>query len=277
MINFDGNCFSGFKDAPEELINTITSLPVHTHHLIAFRGKITLLEDHYFSMMAALRRSRVEIPMHFTLEFFQEQLDLLNDSNHNKVDFQKLSLKFYRKQDLTLNSIVTSICFLMQIDQTWWKTETSDMVLYKDYYIFANDYSNRFQTNASLRNLGKIFAYENGFGAALLLNAQKRLAESTHGAVFLFEHERIKTPALSEGTVDDVLRKSFINFLKNDRQIEVVETEIPVFSIQQAQEMFLISSSQGFTHINQFRKKKFKTKMFDQLLAHFLDHLKNQL
>lgn len=277
MINFDGNCFSGFKDAPEELINTITSLPVHTHHLIAFRGKITLLEDHYFSMMAALRRSRVEIPMHFTLEFFQEQLDLLNDSNHNKVDFQKLSLKFYRKQDPTLNSIVTSICFLMQIDQTWWKTETSDMALYKDYYIFANDYSNRFQTNASLRNLGKIFAYENGFGAALLLNDQKRLAESTHGAVFLFEHERIKTPALSEGTVDDVLRKSFINFLKNDRQIEVVETEIPVFSIQQAQEMFLISSSQGFTHIDQFRKKKFKTKMFDRLLAHFLDHLKNQL
>ena len=88
----------------------------------------------------------------------------------------------------------------MQADEFPLDNNTLDLTLYKDHYIFANDYSNLFQTNASLRELGQVFAYENGFGAALLLNDHKRLVESTHGAVFLIQHEGIQTPALSEGT-----------------------------------------------------------------------------
>ncbi len=277
MINFDGNCFSGFKAAPEDLLNALTSLPIHTHHLIAFKGKITLLEAQYFSIMAALRRSRVEIPMHFTLDFFQKQLDQLNDFSSTRADSQKISLKFYRKQDPTQDTTVTPICFLMQIEEAFWDRRVLQLVLYKDHYIFANEYSNRFQTNVSLRNMGKVFAYENGFGAALLLNDQKRLAESTHGAFFLIQQDSIQTPALSEGTVDTVWRKAFINFLKKERQTEVIETEIPTFSIQQAQEMFLISPAYGLIHVSQFRKKKFETKKSDSLREQFLDHLRNQL
>ena len=277
MINFDGNCFSGFKAAPEDLLHAFTSLPIHTHHLIAFKGKITLLEAQYFSIMATLRRSRVEIPMHFTLDFFQKQLDQLNDFSSTRADSQKISLKFYRKQDPTQDTSVTPICFLMQIEEAFWDRRVLQLVLYKDHYIFANEYSNRFQTNVSLRNLGKVFAYENGFGAALLLNDQKRLAESTHGAVFLIQQDSIQTPALSEGTVDTVWRTAFINFLKKERQTEVIETEIPTFSIQQAQEMFLISPAYGLIHVSQFRKKKFETKKSDSLREQFLDHLRNQL
>ena len=126
MINFDGKCFSSFKAAPEALLNCLTSLPIHTHHLVAFKGKISLLEAHYFSIMAALRRFRVEIPMHFTLDFFQEQTDRLNDFNNSLADvqIQLLSLKFYRKKDPTDQAAaVTPICFLMQIDQTSWDSK----------------------------------------------------------------------------------------------------------------------------------------------------------
>ena len=219
----------------------------------------------------------MEIPMHFTLDFFQKQLDQLNDFNSTRADSQKISLKFYRKQDPTQDTTVTPICFLMQIEEAFWDRRVLQLVLYKDHYIFANEYSNRFQTNVSLRNLGKVFAHENGFGAALLLNDQKRLAESTHGAVFLIQQDSIQTPALSEGTVDTVWRTAFINFLKKERQTEVIETEIPIFSIQQAQEMSLISPAYGLIHVSQFRKKKFETKKSDSLREQFLDHLRNQL
>ena len=70
---------------------------------------------------------------------------------------------------------------------------------------------------------------------------------------------------------------TFINFLKKERQTEVIETEIPTFSIQQAQEMFLISPAYGLIHVSQFRKKKFETKKSDSLREQFLDHLRNQL
>ena len=89
--------------------------------------------------------------------------------------------------------------------------------------------------------MAKVFAYENGFGVALLLNDQKRLVESTNGSFFLIEQDIIQTPAISEGSIDDVFRKAFIDFLRNEMEFTLIETEIPIFSIQQAQEMFLIS------------------------------------
>ncbi len=277
MINFDGNCFSSLKFLPEELISTLISLPIHTHHLIAFKGKISLLEAHYFSIMAALRRFRVDIPMNYTLDYFQEQTDRLNDFNNNIADVQKLSLRFYRKKNPTQTLAVTPIVFLMQIDETSWDSDILDLTLYKEQYIFADDYSNLFQTNSALRKLGQVFAYENGFGAALLINNHKRLVESTHGSVFLIQKENLQTPALSEGVVNTVLRSAFIDFFKRKRKIEVVEIEIPVFSIQQAQEVFLISSVYGLVNISQFRKKKFEIHKGKALAEQFLDFLKNQL
>ena len=54
-----------------------------------------------------------------------------------------------------------------------------------------------------------------------------------------------------------------------------VETKIPLFSVQQAQEIFLVSSHYGFINIIQFRKKKFETQKTEALANEFLDYLKN--
>ena len=275
MFNFDGKCFSSLRFAPEELLITLTSPPIHIHHLFVYKGKICLLEEHYFSIMASLRRFRVDIPMKYTLDYLQEQTDSLNHFNNCLTDFQKLSLKFYRKNDSTISAPVTPICFLMQIYETSWDSKKLDLTLYKDYNIFANSYSNLFQTNANLRKLGQVFAYENGFGAALLMNNFKRMVESTHGSVFLIQKDKLQTPALSEGVVNSVFRFAFIDFLKKERKIVGVETKIPLFSVQQAQEIFLISSHYGFINIIQFRKKKFETQKTESLANEFLDYLKN--
>ena len=36
-------------------------------------SSIHFLEDHYFRLMASMRMLRMEIPMHFTLEFFEKE------------------------------------------------------------------------------------------------------------------------------------------------------------------------------------------------------------
>jgi len=275
MINFDGICYSRYKDVPEQLLFHLTNLPVHTHHLLSFKGQISLLEAHYFSIMAALRQSRVEIPMQYSLNFFQEQMEQLTDYLTLNDEVQCFSLKFYRTHNLTSDNVVSQIYFVMQLHEISWGVTDLDLTLYKDHYVYANEYSNLFQTNASLHNLCQVFAYENGFGAALLLNNYRRLVESTHGAVFLFHEGKIQTPALSEGTVDAVLRKALIDFLNKESEWEVIETEIPIFSIQQAQEVFLISSLKGWTQINQFRKKKFKKVISELIYGKFLAHLKS--
>ena len=132
---------------------------------------------------------------------------------------------------------MTPICFLMQIDQTSCDSGTLDLTLYKDHYIFADDYSNLVQTNASLRKLGQVFAYENDFGAALLINNHKRLVESTHGSVFNSKRKP-SNPSTFGGSSKYCFAFCFYRLFKKERKIEGVETEIPVFSIQQARRCF---------------------------------------
>ena len=277
MINFNGECFNNLKSVPEELLLHLDSLPIHVNHIIAINGKISLLESHYFSIMASLRRFRVKIPMYYTLNFFQEQTDNLSKLEDNKEELKKITIKFYRTHNPAPNSPVTSICFLMQIDELYMGGKDINLTLYKDYYLFADEFSNLFQTNESLRKLGQVFAYENGFRASLLLNHHKRLAESTHGAVFLIREEGIHTPALSEGGVNSVIRHALIEFLNNKNKASVIETEIPTFSIQQSQEIFLISVEYGWTNVDQFRRKVFEKKESEIIRKEFLDNLKNQL
>ncbi len=273
MINFNGKCYSSFKAAPEELLSCLTSIPIHSHEMLIIRGRINQLEANYFSIMAALRRFRVDIPMHFTIDFIREQSYQLNEFNKKNNEIQILSLKFFRMKEPTNESPVSPICFSMQMGESSIDPMNIELTLYKDHYIFANNYSNLFQTNKPLRELGKVFAYENGFGAAFLVNNHKRLVESTHGTVFLINPEGIQTPSLSEGTANTVLRSSFIEFLKKEFKIQVVETKIAIFSIQQAQEVFLISSAHRFFHVTQFRKKKFETEKSVSIRKQFFHYL----
>jgi len=37
-------------------------------------NKVLFAEDHYFRLMASMRICRMEIPMNFTLEYFEEQI-----------------------------------------------------------------------------------------------------------------------------------------------------------------------------------------------------------
>ena len=44
-------------------------------------NKILFLEDHYFRLMASMRVVRMEIPMNFTMEYFEEQVLSLANAN----------------------------------------------------------------------------------------------------------------------------------------------------------------------------------------------------
>ncbi len=137
--------------------------------------------------------------------------------------------------------------------------------LYKDYYINPGEYSNLYQTNFALRDLAKIFAYENQFGGCLLLNQGKYLVETTHGTLFLISAGTIKTPDLSSGTVNTVLRSKFIEQIKLEKSLQFEETNIASFSLQKADEIFTLSLSSGFNNIRQFRKKVYETERSNAL------------
>ena len=272
MINFDGTCYHKLSNVPNKLINYFSKLPIHTHHFIAFNRKLIQLEANYFSIMAALRRSRVIIPMKYTLEYFQDQAELIIDDN-KATKYSLILIQFFRNNIPTKQVPISECSFYMQNLKVDWKNEAISLTLYKDHSVLAGVYSNLFQTNEPLRKLAEVFAFENDFEACLLINNEKKIVESTRGAVFLIFDNKIYTPPLSSGVVNSVSRELLIDFISKNNSYEIIEEEIPVFNLQRAEEIFLFSFQHGLTKIINFRKKVFSFEKSKTIEGLFSDHL----
>ncbi len=272
MINFDGTCYQKLSDVPNKLINRFSKLPIHTHHFITINTKLIQLEANYFSIMAALRRSRVIIPMKYTLEYFQDQAELIIDEN-KAAKYSLILIQFFRNNIPTKQVPICDCSFYMQNLKVNWKNEAISLTLYKDHSILAAVYSNLFQTNEPLRKLAEVYAFENDFEACLLINNEKKIVESTRGAVFLIFDYKIYTPPLSSGVVNSVSREVLIDFINKNNSYEIIEADIPVFNLQRADEIFLFSFQYGLTKIIKFRKKVYSSEKSKTIEGLFSDHL----
>ena len=273
MINFDGFNYDSLGKVSEKNLNLFSGVPLHTEILMCSKSGIHFWEDHYFMLMATLRKSRVNIPMTYTMEYFQDQINELTSINAELGSNSLVSIQFYRTSSPNLSQPITDICFFIKTKPHVFEKHNMTVELYKDYHINPGEYSNLYQTNFALRDLAKIFAYENQFGGCLLLNQGKYLVETTHGTLFLISAGTIKTPDLSSGTVNTVLRSKFIEQIKLEKSLQFEETDITSYSLQKADEIFTLSLSSGFNIVQQFRKKVYETERSNALF----DLIKNQL
>ena len=73
MVNFNGNLFS---ETQQLLVKNRAFLfgdgVFETVKILD--GKVLFLEDHYFRLMSGMRIVRMEIPMNFTMEYFEAQI-----------------------------------------------------------------------------------------------------------------------------------------------------------------------------------------------------------
>ena len=259
MINFNGSRYDSLGKVPEKILILFSGIPVHTEILMRSKEGILFWEDHYFMLMATLRRSRLNIPMNYTMEYFQEQINDLTSISSNRATTSLVSIQFYRTSSPSLSQPITDICFFIKAKPYIFQKHKLNVELYKDYYINPGEYSNLYQTNFALRDLAKIFAYENQFDGCLLLNQEKFLVESTHGTLFLISEGTIKTPGLSSGVVNTVLRSKFIEQIKLEKSFQLEETDVASFSLQKADEIFTLSLSSGFNIVRKFRKKVYES------------------
>ena len=76
------------------------------------QGKILFLEDHYFRLMASMRILRMEIPMDFTMEFFEEQL-LSTVKNEGFLDSARVRITVYRNDGGYYLPLTNTISYLI--------------------------------------------------------------------------------------------------------------------------------------------------------------------
>ena len=226
-------------------------------------NKVLFLEDHYFRLMASMRICRMEIPMNFTMEYFESQIlnliQSLNNSNSYRVRFTvyRDSEGFYLPKSRNVQFIVTA----SSLDSNLYVfgKEHYEVELYKDFYVSKQLLSTLKTNNKMLQITGSIFAEENGYANCLVLNDEKNVVEALQSNIFMKTGNVVSTPPVSDGCLNGIMRKQILEILKKIEGIEVKETSISPFDLQKADELFLTNVISGIQPITKYRKKEYST------------------
>jgi len=230
-------------------------------------GEIIDWEDHYFNLMASMRIFRMNIPLDFTPEFFQEQIHALakaNEAKNGKIAF----FVFRNDEEDYLKSSINYIVSLENSDNKWeFLTSENEIDVYKDYSVNTAFYS-LVNSHKPEENIAEIYRLENDFADIILLNINKRMARSLKGSIFLINDNKIRTPKKEEGVITSVLRNNLISKINKSEEFEVEETDIFPFEIQKAEEVFILIDGVGILPITKNRKKIYSTEKTRLIFNH---------
>jgi branched-chain amino acid aminotransferase len=127
--------------------------------------------------------------------------------------------------------------------------------LYTDNYKPCNELSTIKSGNALLYVMAGIWAKENGYDDALILNEHGCVCEATSSNIFVVKGEKVFTPPISEGCVEGIMRKHIINKLQQQKYT-AVENVITIEQIQEADALFLTNAINGIVQVGEFEGAK---------------------
>lgn len=277
MLVFNGNAYPNFNLVPQEQLSCLTLSPMLTESVRVEKGMVVFWEAHYFRIMASMRILRLNIPMLFTMEYLQNQIQLVLEENQLHNLSASVLFSFFLNEQPSRDKPISTVSLLLTAKENQLPNTLSyanlSVDLYKDHWIVKGLYGNLESTNFRLRELASVYAFENELEDCILLNYEKQIAESIEGSVFVVKDTQIKTPALTSGCRSSVYRKVVIDLIGEIKDVELLETDISPFEIQKADELFIVSFHYGIKSIKQYRKKIFVSTLveilFDKWMARY--------
>lgn len=239
------------------------------------QNTILFIEDHYFRLMASMRILRMEIPMFFTLEFFEDQILNLISACETSNAF-RVRITVFRDAEGFYVPKTNTVSYLIHAqplnsDTYTILNDSYEIELFKDFSINAQLLSTLKSTNRMVQITAGIFAKENAYDNCLILNTDKNVAEAIDSNLFMVMGNTIITPPLADGCLNGILRKQIIRELEKNTDFTLVEKSISPFDLQKADELFLTNVIKGIQPITKYRKKIFTsvvaTKILDILNA----------
>src|SRR5690606_6195942 len=128
--------------------------------------------------------------------------------------------------------------------------------IFQDHRKPQNSLSNIKSSNAILYVLAGIYRKKHGLDDVLLINESGFLVESSSSNFFVWYNGILYTPALSEGCVDGVMRRSILEFAR-ENEIEIIEAQINPHILNEADEIFLTNAIHGMQCVLGYKKKRY--------------------
>ena len=239
---------------------------------IRVRGNVLLFwEEHYLRLMAAMRRVRMEIPMSFTMEYLEKEIQKTVEANALEDDSCLAILAVYRTSGEALLPEKDEVHFCVEVISIPGITYTLSSApykveLYKQYRIGEKHISAITSNHKALQIAGAVFARENGYQNCLLLNHANMLVGALDANIFLVKGNSVRTPRLEDGCYNGIIRRQLIKMISQFPDFSVEEAEISPFELQQCDEVFLTNTRIGIQPISHYRKSEFGSEFSARLL-----------
>jgi branched-chain amino acid aminotransferase len=230
-------------------------------------AKLIMDEECYFFLMASMRKMRMNIPLTYTLEFFQS-LFQKNVIEEKEIQNGIINFQVFRNSDgVTLSKSSISYFYdVVELDDVVAVHERSlELDLIKEINVNSNLLSN-IRVHSPENIYGEIYAQENDLDDVILLNPNKRIARTTSGNLLFLDGDIIKVPKQTEGAYISPLMENFITFLHKNKLADIQEHEIIAFESQKSEEILLISDEKGIFSVGKIRNKTFGNSRFLELI-----------
>lgn len=226
--------------------------------LKVIKGEIQLKNFHFERLLSGMKTLHFETPKYFTASFLEKKIqELCIKSDHNSVARGRLMIfrgdgGLYDAKDHFPNYCIQS----WEINDT---TELNSNGLVIDIYPDAkkscDELSNIKSNNFLHYAMAALYAKKIKVNDCLLLNNYGRIADSTIANIFIIKNEIIYTPALSEGCIAGVMRRFIIEKLQTG--FKIIEKEISIDDLENADEVFLTNSIKGIRWVKQFKNSEY--------------------
>ncbi len=234
-------------------------------------NKPLFFEEHYLRLMASMRICRMQIPMRFTIDFFENQIQKLIYSLVETKSY-RIRINVFRNTNgnyTPKNNTVSYLIYANEIENNKYTIDDTfyEVELFKDFYVSKNLLSTLKTNNKMINICAGIFAKENNYHNCLLINEDKNITEAINGNIFMINNNSIITPPITDGCLNGIMRLQVIKAIKKIGSLHFEEKSISPFDLQKADELFITNVISGITSITKYRKKTYSNAWAKKILS----------
>ena len=279
MYSYQGQNYASLNEVPADQLAAFIHQNVLSETLAIEQNKILFWEEHYLRLMASMRILRMEIPLTFTMEHLADKIHALTKHYAENSFSGKVHLNVVKMGHPTLEHPIPKTAYSISASPSndpafKYQKASQSIDLYKDHYLSTGLYQSIENVAEQWRAMAWTYVHENNYYDGILLNTDKHIVESLKGALFLVKGNKISTPSIDQGCRKTVYRKQLLSLLEKTEDYEIIEEAISPFSIQKADELFVLSDADGLYSIEKYRKKVFQTTHAENIYTMFLAHIK---
>ncbi len=237
------------------------------------KGKIVLEAYHFERLFKSVQAMQFNKASYFISDLFKEEIiELAKKNIHKKSARIRITISrgnggLYDTENHNPNYLI----------QTWDLNSSTNklnenglvMEVYTKAKKICDDFSHIKSNNFLCYAMGALWAKENKFNEAVILNPYNNVADTTTSNLFMVKDGVIKTPAITEGCIGGVTRKYLLKCIK-DEGMPFEETSISIDDLLQASEVFLTNTVYGIRWVKEIGKSNYTNQLSTVLHKRFM-------